>query len=37
MYSNPFTVKLPLLRIAHPAAEECQKELEKIESKIKQE
>jgi hypothetical protein len=21
MYSNPFTVKLPLLRIAHPAVE----------------
>lgn len=34
MYSNPFIVKLPLLRVANQADEENQKELNKISMRI---
>ena len=35
-YSNPFAVKLPLLRVAHPSADEGKREVEKVKTTLGQ-
>lgn len=35
MQPNPYQVNLPLLRVAHPSEEDCQKELDRLKSNIK--
>ena len=33
-YSNPFAVKLPLLRVAHPSGEDNKLELDKVRTTL---
>lgn len=33
-YANPFTVKLPLLRVAHPTDDDKNREVEKVRKEI---
>jgi hypothetical protein len=35
-YTNPFQVKLPLLRVANPASEECQKEFHRFQESMQE-